>query len=79
MHNKTKSEKFFSTASQSLTTELALLMRDNSPKALLNEYYNKQKKPELVEECCLISLNSPAQVHIRSSSTSRAQQIMQQH
>lgn len=46
MQSKTKSEKFFSTATQSLTIEeeLALLMRDHSPQALLNEYYNKKKK-----------------------------------
>lgn len=81
MQSKTKSEKFFSTATQSLTIEeeLALLMRDHSPQALLNEYYNKKKKTELVERCCLISLNSHAQVQISSSSTSRTQQIMQQH
>lgn len=47
MHSKTKS--------QSLTVEeLALLMRDHSPQALLNEYYNKKKKNELVEKCCSI-------------------------
>lgn len=80
MYSKTKSERFFSTTTQSLTVEeLALLMRDHSPQALLNEYYNIKKKTELVKKFCLISLNSLAQVHIRSSGTSRAQQIVQQH
>lgn len=77
MYSKTKYGKFLITATQSLTVGLAL-MRDHPPQALLNEYYNIKKKTELVEKCCFISLNSLAQVHIRSSSTSRSQQIMQQ-
>lgn len=78
MYSKTKSGKFLITATQSLTVEGLALMRDHSPQALLNEYYNIKKKTELVEKYCFISLNSLAQVHIRSSSTSRSQQIVQQ-